>query len=394
MTTNSAPPPPKKLKSGRLKLTAVPSKPSSPSLRSSKAKSIKRIWLLSRTSEVSIPESQSNSIPGAHKAQETAVTSDEEAAVSGDETKRKGWGRRISGSFGKLTGTSKEAKEPAAEAPKDVAAVAPTESTADAAETPAVEAAVAAEAGETAATETPAEASADGTSFTWRNSYIPEPETSKKEKRKSFTGFAGLFKSKAKESSPEEPAKEPATEETPAAEPTATETPAVTDETPAATEEPAATPAPEVKGKSKRASIFNILPKKDKPLPTPVTNGETTAETTEEATPAEEVPGAETEDPEFKPAPTTQEGLVRRLTSQFKFRLSKSPEKAGKATKVSDEAPKIDYPIESTPAATSEPATDATPVVVEPLSTTEAPAVDLPTTTTTEPTPAVVTTQA
>jgi hypothetical protein len=164
VTTNSAPPLSKKLKSGRLKLTPAPSKPSSPILLSSKAKSTRRIWLLSRTSEVSVETfHQSNSIPGA-KAQETAVTSDEEAAVSGDESKRKGWGRRISGSFGKLTGTSKEVKEPAAEAPKDVTAVEPTESTADAAaETPVVEAAVAAEAGETAATETPAEASGNGT---------------------------------------------------------------------------------------------------------------------------------------------------------------------------------------------------------------------------------------
>jgi hypothetical protein len=221
-----------------------------------------------------------------------------------------------------------------------------------------------------------------------------EPETSKKEKRKSFTGFAGLFKSKAKESSTEEPAKESATEETPAAEPS-TEAPAVIDES--ATEEPAATPAPEVKEKSKRSSIFNILPKKDKALPAPVTNGETVVpEATEEATPTEEAPAAETEDAEFKPPATQgQESLVRRLTSQFKsFGRSKSPEKSGKATKVSDEAPKIDTPIESTPAATSEPATDATPAVVEPLSTTEAPVVDLPTTTTTEPTPAVVTTQA
>lgn len=162
---------PTRLKNGRLKSTPVLSKPSSLVLLLSKATTIRNPSHTLRISGVSISLWQIHltSSPGSHKTPEAAVTSDEEAGVSGDEAKRpKGWTRRISGSFGKLTGGSKEA-------PKDVPVVAPTESTADtAAEAAVVETPAVAETTEPAATETPAEAPpADGTTFLSCNSNVP-----------------------------------------------------------------------------------------------------------------------------------------------------------------------------------------------------------------------------
>jgi len=155
---------PKKRKNGRPRSTLALSKLNSLVLVSPRATNIRNPLPISRISEVAISIELLHLIgfSGSHKA-ETAVTSDEEAGVSGDESKRpKGWTRRISGSFGKLTGGSKD-KEPAAEAPKDVPVVAPTESTAEAApETAAVEPPVAAEATEAAVTEAPG---TEGTDF-------------------------------------------------------------------------------------------------------------------------------------------------------------------------------------------------------------------------------------
>lgn len=201
----------------------------------------------------------------------------------------------------------------------------------------------------------------------------------KKEKRKSFSGFAqNLFKGKAdkKEASPE-PAAMETTEEGVVTETVVdTTTPAAVEETSATTEE---TPAPETKTEkpNKRASIFaGLLPKKDK---TPMTNGDAPESTPAPAVvePAStETADAPAEDAEYKPPTPKKDTLTRRLTSGFKsLGRSKSPEK-GKAAKVSDEAPKIDTPIESTPAATEEtPAAAPAPETKaeEPLSTTEVP---------------------
>jgi hypothetical protein len=113
---------------------------------------------------------------------------------------------------------------------------------------------------------------------------------------------------------------------------------------------------------------------KDKATTTPIANGEqpetTEATTSETVVPTEEIPTATTS--ETKTDTPKKDGLGRRLTSQFKaFGRSKSPDK-GKATKVSDEAPKIDTAIESTPETTTATET-AAKTEEEPLSTTEAP---------------------
>ena len=193
------------------------------------------------------------------------------------------------------------------------------------------------------------------------------------------------------------------TKETPAV--PSTETPAAApEETPAeTTEEAQPAPPTETKEKNKRGSIFlNLLPKKEskeKSTPTaPLTNGEAA---TEEAitTSTDAVFPSVAEEAEVKPPTPKKDSLGRRLTSQFKsLGRSKSPEK-GKATKVSDEAPKIDTAIETTP----QPPTTSDPAVVEPevkveeplLGTTEAPAPSAEALTTTEqPSVPAVTTQA
>jgi len=235
----------------------------------------------------------------------------------------------------------------------------------------------------------------------------PTPEPSKKEKRKSFTGFAsGLWKPKAatKEPSPE-PTKD-ATESSAPAEAAAAEAASAPAEATTQPEE-ASLASPEAKPeKSKRGSFFGGLrSKKETKATSPaLTNGETaeTSKSTEPAPTTSETPATTEETPattapaETKPETPRKESLGRRLTSQFKsLGRSKSPEKA-QAAKVSDEAPKIDTPIESTaePTTSDVPATEAKPE--EPLSTTEAPttaAANAPTTA--EPTPApVVSTQA
>ena len=191
------------------------------------------------------------------------------------------------------------------------------------------------------------------------------------------------------------------TEETPAVPPT--ETPATAPaETPAeATEEAQPAPPAETKEKSKRGSIFmNLLPKKeskDKSTATaPLTNGEAPTEEAA-ATSSEAVFPSATEEAEVKPPTPKKDSLGRRLTSQFKsLGRSKSPEK-GKATKVSDEAPKIDTAIETTP----QPPTTSDAAVAEPevkpeeplVGTTEAPATsaEVPTTTEQSSAPAVTT---
>ena len=108
-----------------------------------------------------------------------------------------------------------------------------------------------------------------------------------------------------------------------------------------------------------------------------MTNGDAPVESTpavsEPATTEPAAPAAE--EAEYKPPTPKKDSLGRRLTSTFKsLGRSKSPEKGGSA-KVSDEAPKIDTPIESTPAPTEEASaaqkTETKPE--EPLSTTEAP---------------------
>ena len=165
----------KKRKNGRPRSTLALSRLNILVLVSSRATSIRSPLPTSRISEVAISIEFLHLIgfSGSHKA-ETAVTSDEEAGVSGDESKRpKGWTRRISGSFGKLTGGSKD-KEPATEAPREIPVVAPTESTADATpETADVEAPVAAEVTEPAGTEAPAETPAtEGTNFVSHGSNV------------------------------------------------------------------------------------------------------------------------------------------------------------------------------------------------------------------------------
>lgn len=235
-------------------------------------------------------------------------------------------------------------------------------------------------------------------------------DAAKKEKRKSFTGFAtGLWKGKAvsKEPSPEPTAAKDVAEETPAAPPV--ETPAAapadtsaetTEET---TEETQPPPPTETKEKSKRGSIFlNLLPKKESKdksaaaATAPITNGEAPTEEAV-ATSSDAVFPSATEEAEVKPPTPKKDSLGRRLTSQFKsLGRSKSPEK-GKATKVSDEAPKIDTAIETTPqpATTSDAAVDEPEVKAEePLvGTTEAPATsaEVPATTEQSSAPAVTT---
>jgi len=148
----------------------------------------------------------------------------------------------------------------------------------------------------------------------------------------------------------------------------------------AATEEPIATPeTPKADKSSKRGSIFGVfIPKKEPKDKTPaLTNGddtEPTAPATEDPVPKTSEPvDPPTDDPavsETTPATPKKDSLSRRLTSQFRsLGRAKSPDK-GKTAKVSDEAPKIDTAIESTPEAA--PVAD-TPAPVEPLSTTEAP---------------------
>jgi hypothetical protein len=193
-----------------------------------------------------------------------------------------------------------------------------------------------------------------------------------------------LWKAKPKEApkettaeeAPKETTEEPApTETTEIQLPAETAEPAPVSETPA-TEETPAEPKPE---KAKRQSIFaglGLLPKKEA-KEKPTTNGDSEEQN---------VPEAVSEEPEV---PAKKDSLSRRLTSGFKsLGRAKSPEK-GKSTKVSDEAPKIDTPIESTEAAPVESEIKAE----EPLATTEAPAttVEAPTEPTTAP---VVTTQA
>jgi hypothetical protein len=247
---------------------------------------------------------------------------------------------------------------------------------------------------ETVVTEPPTDTVA-GISFLHHADIDSTPAESKKEKRKSFTGFGTLFKNK----SVKEPSPEPTTEETSEA-----PTEAVVESTVIAplepvnpTEDPAAAPA-ETPKTSKRTSIFgSLLTKKDKSPP--LTNGESTepATTTEDPVPStsepivpptEETPVA---DPEVSPVTPKKEGLGRRLTSQFKsLGRAKSPDK-GKTAKVSDEAPKIDTAIESTPEAT--PAV-ADPTPAEPLSTTEAPPAPVDSTLEQPTQPAVVSTLA
>jgi hypothetical protein len=146
---------------------------------------------------------------------------------------------------------------------------------------------------------------------------------------------------------------------------------------------------------------MNLLPKKEtkdkSTAAAPLTNGD--AAPTEEAvaTSSEAVFPSAAEEAEVKPPTPKKEGLGRRLTSQFKsLGRSKSPEKS-KATKVSDEAPKIDTAIETTP----QPPTTSDAPVAEPevkadeplVGTTEAPATsaEVPTTTDQLSAPAVTT---
>jgi hypothetical protein len=83
-----------------------------------------------------------------------AVTSDEEGALSGDDGKRPSkWSRRISGSFQRFTGSS---KEQAPEVPKKDVSPAPPAKEAEAEEAAAVEE-TAPVATEAAATDAPAE---------------------------------------------------------------------------------------------------------------------------------------------------------------------------------------------------------------------------------------------
>lgn len=204
---------------------------------------------------------------------------------------------------------------------------------------------------------------------------------SQKEKRKSFSGFAqGLWKKGDKKEASPEPASKETTEEAVVVEAPAEPAPVV--EAPAATEETPATETPATETKTekpnKRGSIFaNLLPKNM--VKTTLTNGEAS-----ESTPAPvisepdatEPPTTDAELAEVKPVTPKKDTLTRRLTSGFKsLGRSKSPDK-GKAAKVSDEAPKIDTPIESTPEPTSEaPAAAPEPEtkVEEPLATTEVP---------------------
>jgi len=202
---------------------------------------------------------------------------------------------------------------------------------------------------------------------------------SQKEKRKSFSGFAqGLWKKGEKKEASPEPAAKETTEEAVVVETPAPADPAPVVEAPAATEE---TPATETKTEkpNKRASIFaGLLPKKEAKDKAPLTNGEATESTPPAISepPATEAPATDAEAAEFKPPTPKKDTLTRRLTSGFKsLGRSKSPDK-GKAAKVSDEAPKIDTPIESTPEPTSEaPAAAPEPEtkVEEPLATTEVP---------------------
>jgi hypothetical protein len=247
---------------------------------------------------------------------------------------------------------------------------------------------------ETVVTEPPEETAA-GTPFLHHADIDTTPEASKKEKRKSFTGFGTLFKNK----SVKEPSPEPTTEEI-----SEVPTEAVVESAVIAplepvnpTEDPAAAPAetPKNDKTSKRTSIFgNLLAKKDKSPA--LTNGEATepTTTTEDPVPTTTeptIPPTEEIDPEVSPV-TPKKGLGRRLTSQFKsLGRAKSPDKS-KAAKVSDEAPKIDTTIESTPE--SAPAAVADPTPAEPLSTTEAPPAPVDSTPEQPAQPAVVSTLA
>lgn len=224
-----------------------------------------------------------------------------------------------------------------------------------------------------------------------------------------MSGFAGLWKGKnvAKEPSPEPTASKEVADDAPVI----TEAPASVPVEPSTeTEEPQTTATPEIK--NKRASIFSgLLPKsKDKSTSTALTNGDaeaapaTTAPETSDPVSTSEPTPAPTDDTEIKPPTPKKDSLGRRLTSQFKaLGRSKSPEKT-KATKVSDEAPKIDTAIGTTseaPAANP----DATAAAVEPeekkveaepLTTTEAPSTSehAPATTTIESSAPAVSTQA
>jgi hypothetical protein len=101
-------------------------------------KSIKLLLHLTKTPKVSFSRILSYDLAAHHAKSPEAVTSDEEGALSGEETKRPGkWTRRISGSFQRLTGPSKD-KEIAPEVPKKDVSPAPVAEGA-VTETPAVE---------------------------------------------------------------------------------------------------------------------------------------------------------------------------------------------------------------------------------------------------------------
>ena len=300
-----------------------------------------------------------------------AVTSDEEGAVSGEEGRRPSkWTRRISGSFQRITGSSKDA-----EAKKEVSAEATVPAETAAAETPVVvEPAPAVESSEPA----------PAPGIISLNFVFDALEMSPKEKRKSFSGFAtGLWKTKGekKEASPEPAAKETTQEATTTETAAETTTPAPAVEAPPTTEETPAPATTETKTEkpNKRGSIFGgLLSKKEAKDKAPMTNGDasesTPAPTTSEPAVTESAPAAASEEAEFKPPTPKKDTLTRRLTSGFKsLGRSKSPEK-GKAAKVSDEAPKIDTPIESTPPTEEKPAPAEPETKTEaPLSTTEVP---------------------
>jgi nicotinate-nucleotide--dimethylbenzimidazole phosphoribosyltransferase len=319
------------------------------------------------------------------------VTSDEEGGEEGKRSSR--WTRRISGSFQRITGSSKEtSKEEAPEAKKDESSAPAASETPAAAETSAAPET----APETTATETTAETPA-GNSPQHDVLIVESTPEAKKEKRRSLAGLQGLWKPRAanKEVSPEPAATGETTEAPAPADTEAADTaPAAPVDAPAPTEETAtAAPTESKTEKAKRQNIFmSFLPKKDtkdKGTSTAMTNGDAEAPKSTDAAPAtSETAPAPADESEFQPPPPPQkkDTLGRRLSKLLN--RSRSPDK-GKATIVSDEAPKIDTTIESTsePAATTDVAEPETKPE-EPLATTEAPPTSEDIPVISEPTPA------
>lgn len=86
---------------------------------------MKLLLRLTKTPKVSFPTTLSHDLAAHHAKSPEAVTSDEEGALSGEDTKRPSkWSRRISGSFQRFTGPSKD-KEIAPEVPKKEVSPAP-----------------------------------------------------------------------------------------------------------------------------------------------------------------------------------------------------------------------------------------------------------------------------